>query len=658
LTPVLRAQDFVADVLDGDSVLALRQPEHRAVLVAMSRPEYSDELTSKVKDLRTQIGTVVASGVAEGCRALLTGEPVLESDVQQIAVDDAHRLERVALVPAAVILIYAFGSLGAALVPILTGVLALLLAVGGLAQVAEHVPLAVFVMPVVSMIGLGAGIDYSLLVTTRFREARARGDSPSDAAVQTTATAGRTVLVSGLCVAFGFGALSLTPTSETRSVGLAGLMVVSAAVLLSVTLVPAILATTAQWLDRPVWLSARLARWHGLGVWERWGTVIVRHRWWALLGGLAVVGLLVLPISQLEVGVPKQGWFPEGAESTEATALLTGANLEGELLPIEVIVRAPEGDRVVSVNRLRGLKRFADSLAADPRVARVRGPVSLRSGMSLLGYAALYGDLDAARERQPELFGTFVSDDAATGRFQIILGDTTSLSTGMELVRELRAQAASQVGGQADLEVLVGGFAAAQVDEEAALKGAFPSMVALILGATGLMLFLMLRSLLMPVKAILLNALSVAGAFGLLVLVFQLGVGHRLVGLAYPTEALFIHVLVMVFAISFGLSMDYEVFLIARIKERYEAGRDDATATIEGLSHTAGVITNAAAIMVVVFGSFAFSKILMARLLGFGLAAAVLIDATIVRLVIVPAFMRIAGKWNWWPGGRRVQGEG
>jgi RND superfamily putative drug exporter len=159
----------------------------------------------------------------------------------------------------------------------------------------------------------------------------------------------------------------------------------------------------------------------------------------------------------------------------------------------------------------------------------------------------------------------------------------------------------------------------------------------------------------MPIKAIVLNLLSLAGAFGVLVLVFQLGVGGRVFGLEAPAEALFIHVLVMVFAMSFGLSLDYEVFLIARIKEAFDAGRDDDTATVEALSTTAGVITSAAAIMVMVFGAFAFSRIPMAQLLAFGLAMAVLIDATIVRLVIVPAFMRIAGRWNWWPGAR---GEG
>ena len=238
-----------------------------------------------------------------------------------------------------------------------------------------------------------------------------------------------------------------------------------------------------------------------------------------------------------------------------------------------------------------------------------------------------------------------------------MLRDSVSLSTGMELVRHVRSGAESTGRELGDATVLVGGFAAAQVDEEAVLRSAFPGMVALILGATGLMLFVTLRSLMMPIKAILLNALSVAGGFGLLVLVFQLGVGGAIVGLDAPLDALFVHVLVMVFAISFGMSMDYEIFLIARIREAFRQTGDDEKATVDGLSATAGVITNAAAIMVVVFGAFAFSKLTMARLLGFGLAVTIFIDATVVRLVIVPAFMRIAGRWNWWPGMRDVKRE-
>ncbi len=653
----IATEDFVSDVAEAGSLFGTTIADGMAVLMVFPRPEFADRLTSRAPLLRAELRTHLAAPRWSGCSALLTGEPVMESDIQEIAVADARRLERIALVPAAVILVWAFGSVGAAAIPIVTGVLAIGFALGGLSVIAQHTSLAVYVLQVVSMIGLGAGIDYSLLITSRFREALRAGRDSESAANLAGATAGRTVLVSGLCVVFGFGALSLTPTSEVRSVGLAGLIVVAVAVLLSVTLVPALLAAVGSWLDRPLWLSRRLGAWRGRGVWERWGTAIVRRRWWALSGGILAVAVLASPLVLLQIGVPRGGWYPPEAESSRAAELLKVSGIGGELLPVEVLVVPAEGDRAVTMRRLTALKRFTDSLAADPRVARVRGPLSLRKGMSMLGYAALYGDMDGARERYPELFGTYLSDDGAVGRLQVVLQDSVSLSTGMRLVRDVRSITESEGHGLGDAAVLVGGFAAAQVDEEAALRSAFPVMVALILGATGLMLAVTLRSLLMPIKAILLNALSVAGGFGLLVLVFQLGIGGTLVGLDAPLDALFVHVLVMVFAISFGMSMDYEIFLIARIREAFKRTGDDARATVDGLSATAGVITNAAAIMVVVFGAFAFSRITMARLLGFGLAVTILIDATVVRLVIVPAFMRIAGRWNWWPGMRDVKRE-
>jgi len=658
LVPVIGGQAYVDTVIDAREALDVPSETGPRMLIVPTAPAWSDRLASAVALLRVSIGAVTARPEWSGCRALVTGEPAIELDMQETAIGDARRLEVAGMIPAAGILLWAFGSIGAALIPLVTGVLAIVLAVAALAEIAALTPVAIFVIPVVSMIGLGAGIDYSLLVTNRFREERRAGADVLDAARQSATRAGRTVLVSGMCVVVGFGALLLAPTTEIRSVGLAGLLVAAAAMLLAVTFVPALLATTGPWLDRPAWLSRRILAMRRPMVWQRWGGVIVRHRWGALLLGLLAVGLLALPVTRLRIGPPREGWFPRGVEVGEAANMLDSSGLRGEILPLELLVVAPDGERVTSAARLRGLMRLSDSLAADPRVARVRGPVTLRRGMSLIGYLGLYGDLDRARARYPELFGTYLSTDASVARIEVILADSSSVMTATHLVRELRADARRGLPGLEGTSVLVGGFPAAQVDEEANLRAGFPGMVAMILGASGLMLLIAFRSLLMPIKAIALNLLSLAGAFGVLVLVFQFGVGGRLFGLAAPAEALFIHVLVMVFAMSFGMSLDYEVFLIARIKEAFDAGRDDATATVEALSTTAGVITSAAAIMVVVFGAFSFSRIPMAQLLAFGLAMAVLIDATIVRLVIVPAFMRIAGRWNWWPGARRVKREG
>jgi RND superfamily putative drug exporter len=199
----------------------------------------------------------------------------------------------------------------------------------------------------------------------------------------------------------------------------------------------------------------------------------------------------------------------------------------------------------------------------------------------------------------------------------------------------------------------VGGYSASALDFQHDLLGRFPLLVALILGATAVMLAVAFRSVLVPIKAIIMNTLSVSATFGLIVLVFQQGVGARLFGLDGPTRAIFVVVPVLVFAVVFGLSMDYEVFLLSRIKEAFDRTGRNAEATMEGLSATASVITSAALIMILVFGVFAFARLLAMQLLGFGLAVAVLLDATVIRMVLVPAFMQAMGRWNWWPGVRK-----
>jgi RND superfamily putative drug exporter len=288
----------------------------------------------------------------------------------------------------------------------------------------------------------------------------------------------------------------------------------------------------------------------------------------------------------------------------------------------------------------------------DPRVREVRGVATLRPGMSTLQLAMFYSEAEAVRERYPEFFNAYLSTDRRTTLIDVIAADTVSLTDMMDLTRHARQVVAHGVRGLQGAEVVVGGFAAASVDLQHDLLQRFPGIVAMILAVTAIMLFIAFRSLLVPLKAVVLNCLSVSAAFGVTVLVFQHGYGGKLFGLEGPTEAIFVVVPVLVFATVFGLSMDYEVFLLTRIKEVFDkTGRNDH-ATMEGLSATASTITFAAAIMIAVFGSFAFSRVLAVQFIGFGLALAVLLDATLIRMVLVPAIMHIAGRWNWWPGVR------
>jgi RND superfamily putative drug exporter len=316
-------------------------------------------------------------------------------------------------------------------------------------------------------------------------------------------------------------------------------------------------------------------------------------------------------------------------------------------------VQLPAGRSAIDAAALRGLMTLADSLVADPRVREIRSLVNLEPHGSLLGYSVLYSDLPAARARFPDFLDAYLSTDRRLTLLDVILADTTSLTTATDVVLHARQLARAQLRGTRGMTITVGGYSAAALDFQEDLLARFPLLVALILGATGVMLAVAFKSVLVPLKAIVMNTLSVSATFGLLVLVFQYGVGARLFGLDGPTSAIFVAVPVLVFAVVFGLSMDYEVFLLSRIKEAFDRSGRNTEATMEGLSATASVITSAALVMILVFGIFAFARSLPMQLMGFGLAVAVLLDATVIRMVLVPAFMQAMGRWNWWPGVRR-----
>jgi len=621
------------------------------LIATVETPEDSSP-TNYVAEFRQVVhGTVDRVPWGADYEVHVTGTPALDYDVRQASKDDAETGERKALPFSALVLTLAFGALVAAVLPLVVGLLAITCALALVQITSSLYPMSVFVLTITSMMGLAMGIDYSLLIVTRFREELNRGRGPRDAATRSVTTAGRAVVTSGLTVAVGFASLLITPTSETRSVGIGGLFVVTAAVLLSVTALPAALSYMGRGIDIPRWLAKRLAWYHAPTGWERWARWLVHHPWRAIiLGGIALAAI-TWPLAQMKIGLPRSGWFPANTESTDGVETLQRMGASGTLQPVRIVIRAPEEQRIVGSRYLRGLMRLSDSVRADARVVQVHSVVDLEPGMSALGYTFLYGNMDAARARAPEFFSAYLSADARTTLMDAILSDTTSFASSMDVVRRIRS-VHSEIAGLDSVEIIVGGFAAASVDLQDELLDQFPLVIALVVVTTLVMLAIAFRSLLVPLKAVILNGLSVLGAFGVTVLVFQHGVGAGLLGLDGPTEAIYVVVPVLVFAVVFGLSMDYGVFLLARMKEAYDrSGRNDQS-TIEGLTATASVITSAAAIMIIVFGVFSFSRVMVAQFIGFGLAVAVFLDATLIRMVLVPAFMHILGQWNWWPGVR------
>lgn len=654
LAAAAAAEPYVSRVVsyrDAQEAGLLSADRRTTFLVAVLSVDQSAAAMLRTPDLRRAIDDVMdRNRWATEYDIHVTGAPALEYDVRTVSVQDARRGEQRSLPLAGIVLVLAFGALVAAVLPLMVGVFAIVCALALVHLASQLHPMSIFVLNIVSMIGLGVGIDYSLLVVTRFREELNRGLAPREATVRTLLTAGRAVVTSGLTVMVGFAALLVIPVPETRSIAIGGVFVVGAAVLLAVTLLPAGLAILGRAIDRPRWLARRLAWYHGPAGWERWARWLSFHPWRAIVIGGIAVAAITWPLAHIKIGLPRAGWFPAGTESQAGVQALEEMGARGAIQPIRVIIRAPEGERIVGARYLRGLRRLADSIEADPRVARVRSVVNLQPGTSLLQYTMLYSNPQAARERHPDFLSAYLSPDDRTTLMDVHLADSTSLTGAMDVVRDVRTAVRAGVRGLEAVDVLVGGFVASGVDLQDQLLGRFPLLIAVILVTTAIMLFVAFQSVLVPIKAVVMNCLSVAGAFGLIVLVFQQGVGAELFALQGGTEAIYVLVPVLVFAVVFGLSMDYEVFLLSRIKESFDRTGQNDQATMEGLSATASTITSAAAIMIIVFGTFSFARVLVVQLIGFGLAVAVFLDATLIRMVLVPAIMQIAGRWNWWPG--------
>jgi len=642
----------------GESTLVAPSRHTTFLIGALTNRAAEDVSNNFVPDLRDSIRAILArTPDAAGYDVKVTGTPALDYDVRTISAEDTDQGERRALPLTLLVLVVAFGALVAAMLPIVVGVLAITIALGLVTVAARFQTMSVFVLNITTMVGLGVGIDYSLLIVTRFREELNRGLDAVAAATRTIETAGSAVVTSGITVIVGFLALVLTTSlTDTRSVGMGGLIVVAIAVLLATTFLPATLSFLGRNIDRPKWLARPLARFHAPTGWERWARWLGHRPWRAVFLGAAAIALLTAPLTQIKLGLPATHWFPPESESGEAWTELRSIGASGIITPIRMVVELPGGERLTAPE-IGGLKVLTDSIAKYPRVKEVRGIANLQRGMSTLQLMIYYSDIAAARARNPRFLNAYLSSDNRTTLIDVIPADSVTLTGQMDLARSVRALAHRGTRGLSGARILVGGFAASSLDAQLELLRKLPLSFGFILGLTAIMLFFAFRSLLVPLKAVLLNCLSVSAAFGLTVLVFQRGYGGRLFGLEGPTQAIWGVAPVLVFATVFGLSMDYEVFLLTRVKEVFDkTGRNDY-ATMEGLSATASTITSAALIMILVFGTFAFTRVLAVQLIGFGLAAAVLLDATLIRMVLVPAIMHIAGRWNWWPGVRAPKRE-
>ncbi len=573
-----------------------------------------------------------------------TGEVALNADLRRVSAADAQRAERRALPLTLLLLVLAFGSIAAGFLPVASALLAIGITLGAAALIARVWPLSVLLQNVVTMLGLGLGTDYALLVVSRFREARAAGRDRTEAAEEAALHTGRTIALSALAVGIGFLALLAVPLNELRSIAVGGLLAVAASALFATTALPGILAWSGGGID-----LGRVRRYGDRSGehWRRWGRLVGAHPLLVLIVFGIPVGALALQSRRLRAELPRGDWLPREMESARALHDLRAMQRGGVVQQLSVVLELPPGVQATSDAGWSATSRLTEALARDSAVASVRSLPSLTSaGAGFLPRAALLAMVPE------DVRGVFASRDGGAALVQIIPREEVQGADLTSYVRRVRGLDAVAASGLPGARLRVGGLPAFNADYEDAIGGRFFGIVAAIVGGTLLALALGFRSLLVPIKAVALNLLSVAGAFGAVVLVFQEGHGASLLGLTGPVDGTFPAIPILVFCTVFGLSMDYEVFLVARVAEARRSGHDERSAIAEGLARTGGIITSAAAIMVVVFGAFTLGSFLLIKMLGFALAVAVLLDASVMRVAIGPALLALAGRWNWWPGER------
>jgi RND superfamily putative drug exporter len=606
-------------------------------------------LDGKEEDLEQaapHLRDVVRSNAIE---VYLIGQAAVFFDTQKASTEDLVRVERFTFPLVFVLLVLVFGSLVAAGVPLVLGAACVIVSLALLAVLGRFTDISIFALNVASMIGLGLSIDFSLIMASRFREELARV-SPDKALDNTLQTAGRSITFSGLTLMLTMAVLTLFPVMMIRSIALSIAIVAGVAILGGLLLLPALLVVVGPHLDR---LSLRRflpwPRGSRSGVWARWARRVMRRPWTSAALALVVLGVMALPALRLQrIGVGVQV-LPESSESRFAWELMARQFGPGETGPIFVLVQATRAGGVWDPKLLEGVYQLHTFLTADPRVVRVQSLASMVPNptpewMRSLSQATIQTNSD--RKRIAERLANLDGDNSTTVLVVYPRKTETDPET-RQLMLDLRGHATEWAPGLVGSRVLIGGAPAQHYDFDKLVYDEVPLLLGLSLLVTFLILMLFFHSLVLPLKAILLNLISLAASYGLLVLVFQFGIGDTLLGF-HSLGALLSYTPVLLFSILFGLSTDYEVFLLTRVREYVRQGYSNEESVALGLDHTAGIITAAGLIMIAVFGSFAFTQVLAIKELGFGLAVAVLLDTTLVRLVLVPATMKLMGHSNWW----------
>ena len=594
----------------------------------------TDNQSDALKNSPTVEKAVTDAAKGTGVEVFLSGDAPFYKAFSDTTIHDLERAEKIALPITLVILVFAFGSIVAAGVPLGLALVSLAISFGLISVIAAQTTVSSFAQNTASMVGIGVGIDYSLFVLTRFREQLRSDRAVSQSVGEAMASSGKAVFVSALTVVVALAGTQLVNVAAFKSMGFAAMIAVALAGASALTLLPAILGMLGKRVNK--WAIKRKRSTEG-AVWHRWAMIVMRRPWAFLVASVVVVGLLAVPVTGLKMGSSGPGILPPESEARVAIEIIGDTFGAGVGAPAEILVETPRG---ALGGGFADVYKVAEALKEYPEILAVNSIATLQPGTPP---QVAQGIANSPQVRP--FIARLVSRDGTKTIIEAVTKHGPQSDQADALVEELRRDlpAVTPAGGR----ILIGGQPGLNADILNEMANKLVSVVGLVMLLSFLVLLLFFRSILLPLKAILMNTASVLATYGVLVFVFQRGHLEGLLG--FQSDGIIDAFLpLFLFCILFGLSMDYEVFMLARIREEYLRTHDNTEAVGWGLEHTARIITSAALIMVTVFGAFAFASLVPIKAMGFGLATAVFLDATIIRVIMVPATMRLMGDWNWW----------
>jgi len=567
-----------------------------------------------------------------------TGFVAINQSFNKTLESDLQRAEFVTLPATLILLILIFATIVAAGLPLGVGILTIVGGIGGTFFLNRFTDVSQYALNIVTLIGLGVSIDYSLFIVNRFRDELARGESRQQAVVTTMATAGRAITFSGLTVAVGLSAMLFFQGTFMASMGAAGAIVVAVAVIYALTFLPAMLAIVGPGVNRlrVPWFGRPTT---GTGFWSALAGWVMKRPVLVMVPTVVFLAIAATPFLQIRLANGNVDMLPTHIEARQGFDRLVADFPGQDQTTFNIVVNYPDGSPLTA-------NRIADQYALDRRIAAIPGVLHTSSiydldpQLGLYEYERLYaGDPNNIPQPAIQLMSSTV------GKHIVLIKATTNADVTSDAARNI-VKAIRADNGVVDGQVLVGGLTAVDVDVITFIYGQVPLAVGTVVVVTYLLLFLLTGSVVLPLKAVVLNFLSIGASFGALVFIFQQGHFSNLLG--FTPQSLDPSVPVILFSIVFGLSMDYEVLLVSRMHEEYVRLGDNTAAVASGLERTGRLITGAAAIMFTVFMAFGLAEVVIIKAIGIGLAIAVAIDATIVRSLLVPAVMRLLGDANWW----------